>query len=118
MAKKAIKGLMPSLREKKRYLVFEVLSEQPVKDRKAVNREILSSFLSLYGETGLAEAGILTLPDFDEKSQKGIIKVSTKSVEKARTALMMVKSINSADAAVRTAFVSGTLKKARGSLAS
>ncbi len=117
MATKGIKGLAPSLREKKRYVVFEVLSEKSISDRTAINKAIIGSFLQMHGEATLAKAGLLTLPDFDEKTQRVIMRTSTKTVNDLSTAAMLVKEINKQKVIIQTVGVSGVLKKVRACLA-
>jgi len=116
MAIKGIKGLLPSLREKKRYVVCEVLSEKPIHDRKSVTNSILSSFLSLFGEQGLAKAGLQALPDYNAETQRFMVRIAHTGVQQCKAALALVRSINSQPVIVRSIVVSGMLKKAKSNL--
>ncbi len=101
--------MLPSLREKKRYIVFKVESENEL-SKKDYFDLIKSSFKSFLGELGLAKAGILFLPDW--KDGKGIIRVSHKEVDNIKAALSLVKGTNSG-VKIKTLYVSGILDKAR-----
>lgn len=90
--------LMPTLREKKRYLVFEVISKQK-KQAREVDESIWSSCLDYLGEKGCAEAGIHVLKEkWDGAKQMGMVKVNNKYVNDLKTAMalnnkLMIKSL-------------------------
>lgn len=105
-----MKVLPSSLREKKRYIAFEVEYEgDAMPDRKALLDETFFATQTLLGDSGSAEIG-WRLIDFDGK--RGIIKVSLKGLEKARAALATVTSIKGQRAAIRILGTSGTIKAA------
>ena len=113
MSKNKIKSLLPSLREKKRYLVFEIISKANITDFKEIEKNILENTLRFLGELGMAKAGILILKDkFDIKKQKGIIRVSHKYVNELRASLALIQKINNQVVIVRSIGLSGILKKA------
>lgn len=116
MAIKGIKGLLPSLREKKRYVVCEVLSEKPITDRKSVTNTLLSSFLSLFGEQGLAKAGLQALPDYNPETQRGLLRTAHTSVQQLKASMALVRAITGQPVIVRSVSVSGMLKKAKSHL--
>lgn len=116
MAIKGIKGLLPSLREKKRYMVCEVLSEKPIANRTAVTGAILSSFLSLFGEQGIAKAGLQTLPDYNRETQRGLLRIAHTGVQQLKASMALIRTINSQPVIVRSVSVSGMLKKAKSHL--
>ncbi len=118
MAIKGIKSLLPSLREKKRYVVCEVLSEKPLTDQQTVTRAIRASFLSLFGETSLAAAGmqtITTVPIMNTKPTiiHTIIRVTHIAVTPLKAALLCIRTIDTQPVIVRSIAVSGILKKAK-----
>jgi len=114
--RKHIKPLLPSLKERKRYLAFEIISEQPIKDLKAVSESIWQSTLNFLGENTAGEAGIWILQDkYNKTKQRGLIKVNNKHLERLKTSLMLVKSINKINVTLHTLGVSGVLKKAENS---
>ncbi len=103
------KALLPSLKEKRRYLVYEVLSEKEF-SFKDLKEAIISSFKELFGLQGLSIAGL----DFVEfEKNKGILKVSTKGLDMLRATFCFVRKINKEDVVLRSLGVSGMLKKAR-----
>ncbi|HLD02862.1 MAG TPA: Rpp14/Pop5 family protein [Candidatus Nanoarchaeia archaeon] len=103
-----IKSILPSLREKKRYMVFEISKGNADMETslKAIDHE-LRKFL---GEIGYGKAGIMMV---ETKDNKAIMKVNHKHVDEARLALSLVKDINHEKVAIRTLGVSGILKKAK-----
>jgi len=108
-----LKPILPSLREKKRYLAFEIVSKSKIKDFSAVSRAIWTSLLSFEGELGAAKAGIWLLPDkYNEKTQRGIIKVTHKHVNSLKASLALIKNIENQDVIVRSLVSSGILNKA------
>ncbi len=117
MAIKGIKGLLPSLREKKRYVVCEVLSEKPMTDRKPITSSILSTFLSLFGEATLAKAGIQTINEYNAETQRVILRIAHTAVQQLKSALILVRTIGGQPVIVRSVAVSGILKKAKSHLA-
>lgn len=111
MEKKGIKSLLPSLKERKRYLAFEIISESRITDFNAVSSEIIYNTTKFISEYGLAYAGIQVLPD-KFKNNKGIMRINHKYLDHSRAALALIKNIGQQDAAVRSLGASGTLKKA------
>ena len=108
-----IKPLLPSLREKKRYVVFEVISREMIRDFHFVSDAILNYSFQLLGQYGVAKAGLIILDDkWDRSNQRGIIKVSHRYVDAIKAALVFVDRINNAPAAIRSLGVSGILNKA------
>ena len=112
MSTKKIKPLLPSLKEKKRYLLFKVHSKGLLGDFKSINNEIHHSCLSFMGQKGTAQAGLWVLPDkYDQDTQTGILRTGNKFVHDVKTSLSLIKKINSEDVVFQTLLVSGTLKK-------
>jgi ribonuclease P/MRP protein subunit POP5 len=107
-----IKPVLPSLREKKRYLVFEIISKKPIKEFSAISKAIWKAVLDLSGVLGASKAGIWLLGDkFNKDTQKGIIKVNHKNADLLKAALCTIKQISGTDVIVRSVGVSGILKK-------
>ncbi|MBS3152055.1 hypothetical protein J4230_01455 [Candidatus Woesearchaeota archaeon] len=103
------KALLPSLREKKRYLVYEVISESKF-SYKDLKEEITKVFRDIFGLEGLARVGL----DFVEHSEsKGVIRISTKGLDMLKASFCFVRKINKGDVILRSLGVSGMLKKAR-----
>ena len=113
MAKKKLKPLLPTLREKKRYLAFEVLSKAKIMDFDTVSNAILHTSAEFLGQLGVSKAGLLVLKDmWDNDSQRGVIRVNHKHTDKLKAALTMMDKINDDDVIVKSVGVSGILNKA------
>jgi len=108
-----IKAILPSLREKKRYLAFEILSKGRVKEFSSVSKAIWQGMLSFNGTKGASQAGIMLLPEkYNALTQRGIISVRNTHVDDLKAGLATIQEIESAPAIVRSIGVSGSLKKA------
>jgi len=101
---------LPSLREKKRYIAFEVHTEGRLglEQTKHGIEQTMKSFL---GELGMARAGVLFLNDW--KNNRGILKVNTKYVDDVKASMALVQEIAQHKAIVRSVAVSGALEKIR-----
>lgn len=101
-----MKPLLPTLKERKRYLVYELLSERPVRGGERAVLDHLRSALGLFDG---AKAGILPVR-YDQERQTGILRVAHGSVDKVKGALLL---LTAADVPVipRVRGVSGILKK-------
>ncbi len=104
-----LKPILPSLKEKKRYLSFEIISENSIPANE-VEKEVYDSTLNFLGTFEAGKASLMFLND-KYSSNNGIIKTNNKYVDKVRTALALIKTIDNKDVIVRTRVVSGTLKK-------
>jgi len=108
-----LKPILPSLREKKRYLAFEVISKKAINDFAQVSNAIMHASFQFLGQLGAAKAGIITLPNkWNTELQRGIIKVSHRHVDALRAALIFADKIDNNDAIFRSVGVSGILNKA------
>ena len=113
MTKGKLKPVLPSLREKKRYLVYEVVSDKKIKDFKNVNEAIICASLDFQGISGTARSGILNLENkWNSSLQRGILKTGHKSVDNVKASLNFIKEIEGNEAIVRSIGISGILKKA------
>lgn len=104
-----IKPILPSLREKKRYIAYEVISAKEVDHKKAITHET-KSFL---GELGLAKSNMMLI---DHHKSGGVIKVNNKYVDHIKSALTLVRVVDSQNAIIKTIKVSGMLERAKKAL--
>ena len=111
MAKKDLKALLPSLKERKRYLVFEVISKSEISDFKAVKAEITASMASLIGDIGMAGAGVKFIEE-KKTENKGLIMLNHNFVDQLRASLALVKTIKGIPVIVRSIGISGMINKA------
>ncbi|MEM5791108.1 MAG: Rpp14/Pop5 family protein, partial [Candidatus Aenigmatarchaeota archaeon] len=73
-AKKRLKTLIPTLRERERYIAFQIISEEPVNylDLETNLWEIMLEFL---GEYGLSKTSVWLLKNlYNQKNQTGVIR--------------------------------------------
>ena len=101
-----MKPLLPSLREKKRYVVFDIKTDDF--DKKKIENIIAETALKFMGEFGISKAGFMILSD-SWNGKKGIIKIGSKYVDEIKLVLGLIKG----NIIVNTLGVSGTLKKAK-----
>jgi len=102
---------IPTLREKKRYLVFEVISSKKF-DIDDIEKEVKQSLMALVGQLGCAKANIKVLKDkFDRERQRGIIRLNHNQFEELKASFTLIKSINNVDVIVKSVGMSGILKK-------
>ena len=100
-----MKPLLPTLKEKKRYLVFEVVSKKPVKLNKV---ELMNKIHDFLGILSSSKAGIQLIKT---KGNRGILRVSHKYVDHLKSALLFIKDLSDQDVILNTVTVSGILKK-------
>jgi|GEM_PF-230718 len=107
------KNLPPTLRENRRYLAFEIISEGKLDFGEILNA-FWHSLLNLVGEVGASQANIWFVSDsWDEKNQRGLIRCDNKYVEYVRAALALIDRIGDKRVVPYTLGVSGTMKAAR-----
>jgi len=106
-----MKPVIPSLREKKRYLVFEIKSNTSFKQQSA-EKAVTEEILKFIGTLGYSKAGVIFLKD-NYKNNKGILRIGNKHVDEIKMALGLIKSIEKKDVNVNTIYVSGILNKAK-----
>lgn len=106
-----LKRLLPTLRERKRYLVFEILSDKKIEQAEMVRKAVDKAMLNYVGTRGAAQAGMLFLKDKYQR-QKGMIKVNHKHVDTLKNAMMFITHIDDAEVAFRSVGTSGMIKKA------
>ncbi|MDP7457353.1 MAG: Rpp14/Pop5 family protein [Candidatus Woesearchaeota archaeon] len=112
MVKRKLKSIMPSLREKKRYLAFEVMSKSSI-NGSHVYDAIHVSLIELMGNMESAKSNMKFIEEkWDSNKQKGIIRVNHKYVDHLKASLALIDNINKEEVIVRSLGVSGILKKA------
>ena len=105
-----LKILLPSLKEKKRYLVYEILADKDLD--KNISNELINKLDSVLGVFDGAKAGLQSI-SYDKNAQKGMLRVNNKQVDKLKTSLMLIKHLNNQEIIIKTIGVSGIIKKAK-----
>jgi ribonuclease P/MRP protein subunit POP5 len=111
MSRDEMKPILPSLKEKKRYIVFEVISEKKL-SKSLIEKAINEQVLKFLGELGVAKSGFLILKDLYKKN-KGVVKTNVKYQDEVKMALSLIKKIGNEKAIVNVIGVSGILNKAK-----
>jgi ribonuclease P/MRP protein subunit POP5 len=99
---------LPTLREKKRYLAFEVTSEKTINRQQLVN-EILDSTASLFGDKGISEINP-KLMSYDGRF--GIIRCAREKTQETRAALACINNVRRIRVSILILGISGTIKGA------
>ncbi len=99
---------LPTLRDKKRYIAFEVASTQAIA-RQELNFEILSSTTSLFGDVGCSEIAP-RLMSFE--GRYGIARCSREKTQEARAALASINNAKGVRVSILVLGISGTIKGA------
>jgi len=122
--------LLPSLRQKKRYLVFEIISNKKFSSNE-IEKEINQALLTFLGQLGLAKAAPIFIKSqklkvseglraskkpqsekFNSQKQRFMLKVNHKHVSEAKAALTLIKKIKNTPIIIKSLITSGTIKKA------
>lgn len=106
-----IKPLRPSLREKKRYLVYQVLEADDVR-MPVLHKALVTKVNELLGVFDAANAGILPL-ECDEKSRQGILRMNHTAVQRVRACFVLIDSLKGTSVQITSLGTSGILKKAK-----
>ena len=111
-----LKILPTHLRDKKRYLAFQAISEIPLQ-REDVISLIMESSGNLYGACGTSQLGLWVVKVWDyttpgANTVKGIIRCKREEVDKARAVIPTITKYKGKRVAFQTLGISGTIKAA------
>jgi ribonuclease P/MRP protein subunit POP5 len=105
-----LKVLLPTLRQKKRFLRVKIISEEHF-EFKELSEGVNEELLSLLGSIDFGIFGVWILRDkFDEKKQEFLLRVSIKGKEKTLSALALIDKVKTKKTHLEVLRVSGTLK--------
>lgn len=108
--KTKLRVLRPTLREKKRYLVYSVdYFGNKALDYREFKNKANNDLLKFLGEYGYNNAGVLFVKG---SGKKGIIRVDRKYVDHVKVGLMCINKIGKQNAMVSCIGVSGNINKA------
>jgi len=104
------------LRDKKRYLAFQAISEIPLQ-REDVISLIMESSGNLYGACGTSQLGLWVVKVWDyttpgANTVKGIIRCKREEVDKARAVIPTITKYKGKRVVFQTLGISGTIKAA------
>ena len=100
--------LLPALKQKKRYVVLEIVSDTNF-SLAEIRKEVDNALLLFLGQLGLSKAVPLFIK---AKNNKFIMKVNHKWVDELKAGLIFIKKIKNKPILVKSIVTSGTVKKA------
>lgn len=112
-----LKILPPHLRNKKRYIAFEVTSSQPL-IRDEVISLIWEGAIDFYGACGTSDLGLWVINvwkcDIPNKNLvKGMLRCNRKKVQEVRSIFPTITKFNGDRVVFHTLGISGTIKSAK-----
>ena len=107
--KKSLKPIPPTLRGKKRYVLFELACDKKLSSPR-VSDALWKTFLRIYGEFG---AGEMKLWMIEFGNGKGIIRCAHNRVEQAKAGILFLTEVDGVPVIPKTLKTSGSLKKIR-----
>ena len=111
--KKRLKPLLPTLKEKKRYLVFEAISDENITFNQIAD-QIDEKSKKLLGLFNASEAGIQLLKEtWNSKKQRGIIRINHKYVHQLKSCFLFINDIDGKEAVIQSIGLSGVINKAK-----
>lgn len=111
--KRELKILLPTLREKERYVAFQIISEEAVvySDFEAA---VWNTMIDFFGELGTSQMSMWLIKNlYDGEKQLGVIRCNHESVPAVLTTLGLVERLGDARVIVKVLKVSGTIKGLR-----
>lgn len=106
-----MKRLLSSLKEKKRYIAFEIDGECGFA-KDDIIKAVDTSCKSFMGEYGYGKANVMVVDDA-VNGKKGVVRANSKYVDLVKTSLMMIKEINNNKVIFKNVKTSGSLMKVK-----
>ncbi len=99
---------IPTLREKKRYLAFKIISENTI-NRGELTRELLDSICQLFGDKGESEINPSLMA---YNGRYGILRCQKDRTTDTRAALACINRVRGGSVSIMVLGISGTVKGA------
>ncbi len=113
---KSLKTLPPTLRGKKRYISFQIISEEPV-EYSDLEAAIWNTMLDFLGEYGVSKTSVWLMKDlWDGNKQTGIISCNHKSLQEVIAVLGLIDRLGDNRITFKILKISGTIKGAKGKI--
>ena len=103
-----MKPILPSLREKNRYVAYKVKSEEKLGFGE-VKRALEHSCLRMMGQLQMASSGFRVMNEW--QNNMGIIKINNQYLNEAHASLLFIKEVNGKKAALESVYTSGVVNK-------
>ncbi len=108
--KEKLKILSPTLREKDRYVSFQIISEEPI-IYSDLEQSIWNILLDFLGEYGVSKTSMWLVKNlWNEKEQQGVIRCNNKSVSQIIAGLGLISRLGDTRVIFKILKVSGTIK--------
>lgn len=107
-------SLKPALREKKRYIVFRVHSDEKI-PYYTIKTAIFDSILEFLGEKGLSQASPRLIKNL-YNGKTGFLQTNPKFVDPVKLSLSLIHQIGDSRVIFQTLKVSGTIKSGKKAL--
>ncbi|MFH1511291.1 MAG: Rpp14/Pop5 family protein [Candidatus Woesearchaeota archaeon] len=104
-----MKSLLPTLREKKRYVAFEIISDRHI-NQTLVADVICQGSWQFMGTLEAAKAGV-QMPKYNPETMKGVLRVGNKHTDQLKAALLFINEIGGEQVIIRSISTSGMLNK-------
>ena len=104
--------LLPSLKPKKRYILFEIISDDKFQ-MNVVENVVMQAIKDFIGTLGIAKSAPMFVKE-KFKENRFILKVGHKFTDEIKSALTLVKEIQNKKVIIKSVVTSGTLKKVSG----
>ncbi|MDK2790916.1 MAG: ribonuclease protein subunit [Methanothermococcus sp.] len=104
-----LKTLPPTLREKKRYIGFEIIYQNELSSNEVVGI-VRNAIINYYGAWGCSKANPWLI---DYTHPKGILRVSRDEVDYVKASLILLSEYRHLPINIRILGVSGSIKKVR-----
>ena len=105
-----MKTLPPSLRDRKRYISFQIISEEPI-EYSDLESGIWNTMLDFLGEYGVSKTSMWLMKDnWNNDDQKGIISCNHKSIKDIVATLGLVDRLVDNRITFKILKISGTIK--------
>lgn len=108
-----MKPLSPTLKERKRYIVYEVKSEKKLSFNEA--REAIDNALkTLIGTLGVAKAGVIHLKKYwSNEKMRGILRVNHNFIDEVKASFIFINKVESKKTNIRSIYTTGVINKAK-----
>lgn len=101
------KALLPVLKEKKRYVLYKIHAKEAL--TRQISFHLVTKLKKILGVFEGAEAGLVAIW-FEEKTNKGVLRTTTKKLSEVRKALTLITQIKNLPVVIETQLISGVLK--------
>ncbi|MEM5830442.1 MAG: Rpp14/Pop5 family protein [Candidatus Aenigmatarchaeota archaeon] len=106
---KRLKTLIPTLRERKRYLLIKIISDE-IFEYEEIEREFWNSLLNSFGKLAFLTSFKILKDTYDKNKKTIIVKCNHLSKHFVYFALGRIKEINKKKCIIKLLNVSGTIK--------